>query len=110
MPSQLWRVKDASEASEHILVERFVIYASSSNVFIAPVTELVRAHVTRVSADADERGLAMYDMELFFTKGVRISYRVSNKAEGIAELNLMKRYNKNMKIGFNLEHSKYEMS
>jgi len=95
---------------EHLLVDRFVIYASSTSVLIAPVTELVRAHVTRVFVDTDERGLAMYEMELFFTKGVRISYRVSNKAEGIGELNFMKRYNKNMNIGFNLEHSKYEMS
>ena len=94
---------------EHILVKKFVIYTSSSSVVIAPVTELVRAFVAKVSDDLSGPGSATYEMELFFTKNVRISYRVSDKAEGIGELKWLKRYNQNMQIGFDPHPNRYEL-
>jgi len=90
------------ESREHVCIKGFVIYPTSSSVFIAPISALARAHVTKVSDDIDGPGTGRYAMVLFFTKKVRISYRVSDKAEGVGELKWMKRQNPDMHIGFNL--------
>ena len=95
------------EPREHVLANGFVIYPSSSRVFIAPVSELVRAHIRTVSDDTD--GPASYEMALFFTRRVRLSYRISDKAEGEGELKWMKRYNPNIKIGFDPSSNRHEL-